>query len=82
MSHVLQCTQFSWWMRSCFFPGFSGTQHEVDQPSHLVVADRELCATVCAQEYGNPCESFCPAAVYEMIPDDARAGKQKLVIHH
>ena len=45
--------------------GFSGTAHEADQPSHLVVADRDLCATQCAEEYGNPCESFCPAAVYE-----------------
>jgi electron-transferring-flavoprotein dehydrogenase len=61
---------------------FSGTQHEVDQPSHLVVADTDLCSTTCAEEYGNPCESFCPAAVYEMIPDPAEEGRKKLVIHH
>jgi electron-transferring-flavoprotein dehydrogenase len=34
---------------------FSGTQHEADQPSHLVVADTDLCSTTCAEEYGNPC---------------------------
>jgi len=62
--------------------GFSGTQHEADQPSHLVVADTDLCSTTCAQEYGNPCESFCPAAVYEMVPDPENDGRQKLFIHH
>ncbi len=54
----------------------------MDQPSHLVVADRDHCATVCAQEYGNPCESFCPAAVYEMVDDTENPGSKKLFIHH
>ncbi len=62
--------------------GFSGTAHEADQPSHLVVADTDLCRDVCAEEYGNPCESFCPAAVYEMVPDTENPGKKKLFIHH
>ncbi|NQZ99704.1 MAG: electron transfer flavoprotein-ubiquinone oxidoreductase, partial [Myxococcales bacterium] len=31
--------------------GFSGAAHEVDQPSHLVVADTDLCRDVCAEEY-------------------------------
>jgi electron-transferring-flavoprotein dehydrogenase len=61
---------------------FSGAQHEVDQPSHLVVADTDLCRDVCAEEFGNPCESFCPAAVYEMVPDPDHPGKKKLFIHH
>ena len=62
--------------------GFSGAQHEVDQPSHLVVADTDLCSDQCTEEYGNPCENFCPAAVYEMMDDPERPGKQKLFIHH
>ena len=62
--------------------GFSGTQHEADQPSHLVVADTDLCRDLCTEEYGNPCESFCPAAVYEMMPDPEVPGRRKLFIHH
>ena len=46
----------------------SGTKHEEDQPTHLHVADTDVCATRCREEYGNPCEKFCPAAVYEMVP--------------
>jgi electron-transferring-flavoprotein dehydrogenase len=62
--------------------GFSGTQHEADQPSHLVVADMDLCSDVCTEEFGNPCENFCPAAVYEMVPDTEAPGRKKLFIHH
>ncbi len=46
----------------------SGTKHEEDQPTHLHVADTNICETRCREEYGNPCEKFCPAAVYEMVP--------------
>jgi electron-transferring-flavoprotein dehydrogenase len=61
---------------------FAGSRHEVDQPHHLVVADTNVCATTCLQEYGNPCESFCPAAVYEMIDDPKAPRGKSLVIHH
>jgi electron-transferring-flavoprotein dehydrogenase len=61
---------------------FSGTKHEADQPSHLVVADTDLCRDLCTEEYGNPCESFCPAAVYEMVDDPEHPGRRKLFIHH
>jgi len=43
----------------------SGTSHAEDQPSHLVVTDPDLCVSRCTAEYGNPCQYFCPAAVYE-----------------
>jgi electron-transferring-flavoprotein dehydrogenase len=44
----------------------SGTIHEEDQPCHLVVTQPDLCSTRCVEEFGNPCQHFCPAAVYEM----------------
>jgi electron-transferring-flavoprotein dehydrogenase len=43
----------------------SGTMHDEDQPSHLIVADTNICRDRCTVEYGNPCQYFCPAAVYE-----------------
>jgi electron-transferring-flavoprotein dehydrogenase len=47
----------------------SGTRHEEDQPCHLHVADTNICATKCVEEFGNPCQYFCPAAVYEMAKE-------------
>lgn len=47
----------------------SGTRHDDDQPCHLVVADTNVCSTKCVVEYGNPCQYFCPAAVYEMAKE-------------
>ncbi len=54
--------------------------HVEDQPEHLHVVDTEICATRCAEEYGNPCQRFCPAAVYEM-EDNARTGRRELKIN-
>ena len=59
----------------------SGTMHDEDQPSHLQVADTSVCATKCREEYGNPCQHFCPANVYEMVPDPEREGALKLQIN-
>jgi electron-transferring-flavoprotein dehydrogenase len=47
----------------------SGTRHDEDQPCHLVVRDLNVCSTKCVVEYGNPCQYFCPAAVYEMTKE-------------
>jgi electron-transferring-flavoprotein dehydrogenase len=47
----------------------SGTRHEEDQPGHLKVQNLNICSTRCAEEYGNPCQYFCPAAVYEMVKE-------------
>ena len=59
----------------------SGTSHDEDQPVHLVVADTSVCATKCRTEYGNPCQHFCPANVYEMVPDETKEGALKLHIN-
>ncbi|MGB7023266.1 MAG: electron transfer flavoprotein-ubiquinone oxidoreductase [Candidatus Acidiferrales bacterium] len=56
----------------------SGTRHEEDQPCHLVVADLNICADRCVREYGNPCQYYCPAAVYEM---GLEKGKPRLKIN-
>ena len=58
---------------------YSGTRHEEDQPSHLIVHDADVCRTRCREEYGNPCIRFCPANVYEMV--DAGDGGKKLQIN-
>ena len=49
----------------------SGTRHEEDQPCHLIVQDLNICANRCTVEYGNPCQYFCPAAVYEPVQEKA-----------
>jgi electron-transferring-flavoprotein dehydrogenase len=43
----------------------SGTIHDEDQPAHLLVVDPAICVERCTAEFGNPCQHFCPAAVYE-----------------
>ncbi len=58
---------------------FAGNAHEESQPVHLKVADTHLCATRCVTEYGNPCQYFCPAHVYEMVDDGA--GGRRLQIN-
>jgi electron-transferring-flavoprotein dehydrogenase len=54
--------------------------HDEDQPVHLHVLDTNICSTRCAEEYGNPCQRFCPAAVYEMV-ESATEGKRQLQIN-
>jgi electron-transferring-flavoprotein dehydrogenase len=50
---------------------FAATEHDEDQPVHLKVLDTSICIDRCTTEYGNPCEKFCPAGVYEIVQDDA-----------
>ena len=55
----------------------SGTAHEEDQPVHLLVHDTDVCIYQCAEQYDNPCQRFCPAAVYEMVDDaDSPTGRR------
>ncbi len=57
----------------------SGTTHEEDQPCHLVVTEPDVCVTRCKEEYGNPCQYFCPANVYEMVaPAEGKPTKLQL----
>ena len=50
----------------------SGAIHEEDQPPHLLVLDPSICTQRCTVEFGNPCEHFCPAAVYEFPAEEER----------
>ncbi len=58
----------------------SGTIHDEDQPAHLLVTDTSICVDRCTQEFGNPCQHFCPAAVYEW-PSDTAAAKPGPIIN-
>jgi electron-transferring-flavoprotein dehydrogenase len=53
----------------------AGNVHDEHQPVHLIVSDTSICATRCGEEFGNPCENFCPANVYEMV-DDGQGGRR------
>jgi electron-transferring-flavoprotein dehydrogenase len=58
---------------------YSSTQHDEDQPCHLHVLDMNICIDRCTKEYGNPCENFCPASVYEMVEEGE--GRRRLHIN-
>ena len=58
---------------------FANNTHEEAQPVHLKVLDTSICVSRCTVEYGNPCERFCPAHVYEMVDDGA--GNRRLQIN-
>jgi electron-transferring-flavoprotein dehydrogenase len=61
------------------FVFFAGNAHEESQPVHLKVADTRICVERCTQEFGNPCERFCPAGVYELV--DEGSGGRRLQIN-
>ncbi|MFL6591179.1 MAG: 4Fe-4S dicluster domain-containing protein [Luteimonas sp.] len=53
---------------------FAATEHDEDQPVHLVVHDTNICIERCTVEYANPCTRFCPANVYEIVEEAAADG--------
>ena len=57
----------------------SGTTHDEHQPCHLLIEDTDVCATKCVEEYGNPCERFCPAQVYNMV-DNEETGRKEMQV--
>jgi len=60
----------------------TGTKHDEDSPNHLLLQNKNICRDVCAPKYKSPCNHFCPASVYEMVPDDEKAGAVKLQINN
>lgn len=60
----------------------TGTMHDEDSPNHLILKDGDICRTVCEPQYKSPCNHFCPASVYEMVPSTKEAGKKDLQINY
>jgi electron-transferring-flavoprotein dehydrogenase len=56
----------------------SNTNHEEDQPVHLLVADAGLQKSSEHDVYAGPSARYCPAAVYEWVED---AGQSRFVIN-
>ena len=49
---------------------FSYTNHEEDQPCHLVLKDPSVPTAINLPIYAGPEARFCPAGVYEFLTDD------------
>jgi electron-transferring-flavoprotein dehydrogenase len=49
----------------------SSTNHEEDQPAHLVLKDPSTPIKVNLPLYGEPARLYCPAGVYEVLYDEA-----------
>ena len=62
----------------------SGTSHDHDQPSHLVVKPhlKQYPSTTSITKFAGPEQRFCPAGVYEYTPDiDPATGQRALIIN-
>ena len=59
----------------------SGTKHEEDQPAHLLIQDTNICNERCVKEFGNPCQNFCPANVYEMVDDPGAPNGKRISLN-
>ncbi len=60
----------------------TGTSHDEDSPNHLLLQNGDICREVCEPKYKSPCTHFCPANVYEMVPDEVHSGKKRLQINY
>ena len=49
----------------------SNTNHEEDQPAHLTLKDPRVPVAINLVRYGGPESRYCPAGVYEFVPDGA-----------
>jgi electron-transferring-flavoprotein dehydrogenase len=57
----------------------SNTNHEENQPAHLTLKNAAVPTTINLPEYAGPESRYCPAGVYEFVPD--AEGKEKLQIN-
>jgi len=49
----------------------SNTNHEEDQPVHLVLKDKSVPVSINLAEFAGPESRYCPAGVYEFVKDGA-----------
>lgn len=59
---------------------FSGTNHEEDEPVHLVLKDPSIPINVNLPTWAEPAERYCPAGVYEVVEEEG--GKPRFQINH
>ena len=60
----------------------SNTNHEENQPSHLTLKDPSVPVNINLAKYAGPEARYCPAGVYEFVPDTAKGGDaQRLQIN-
>jgi electron-transferring-flavoprotein dehydrogenase len=50
----------------------SGTNHEEDQPVHLVLQDPSIPVESNLPRYDEPAQRYCPAAVYEIVEENGQ----------
>ncbi len=53
----------------------TGTNHEADQPVHLLLKDKELPIKFTLNAYDEPSQRYCPAGVYEVDKTDIQNPK-------
>jgi len=54
----------------------SNTNHEEDQPCHLVLKDKSIPIQINLPKYDEPAQRYCPAGVYEIIENDGEKALQ------
>ncbi|RCX09744.1 electron transfer flavoprotein-ubiquinone oxidoreductase [Extensimonas vulgaris] len=60
----------------------SNTNHAENQPSHLTLKDPEVPVKINLAIYAGPESRYCPAGVYEFVPDESKGGNaQRLQIN-
>jgi len=59
----------------------SNTNHSEDQPAHLTLKDPTVPTRINLPQYAGPEQRYCPAGVYEFVPDEADASGQRLQIN-